>query len=195
MYIFETTLKITQLKIIKMKKLSVLFASFLAIVVLVSSCSKEESEGKNDLGKATISGKVWMDYEDQSANPTPALVNNDNEFAPEGIQLIATINADDLMQDGNGANIQKKTYYTTVDANGNYSFTIDCGAKTVNVKIEGEDKMYNYNRWKWDPVIGAFTYQTSERAVWKFAPINVAVVNKQDKILDITYLLDSVLED
>ncbi len=178
-----------------MKKLSVLFASLLAIVVLVSSCTKEESEGKNDLGKATISGKVWMDYEDQSGNPTPALVNFDKEFAPEGIQLIATISADDLMQDGNGANVQKKNYYTTVDAEGNYSFTIDCGAKVVNVQIKGEEKLYEYNSWKWDALIGAMTYQKDERVSWGFAPINTTVVDKQDRVLDIEYTKIFVLEN
>ncbi len=178
-----------------MKKLSILFASLLAIVVLVSSCSKEESKGKNDLGKATISGKVWMDYEDQSANPAASERNTDKEFAPAGVQLIATISADDLMQDGNGANVQKKNYYTTVDAEGNYSFTIDCGAKSVSVEIKGEEVMYEFNQWEWNAEDSVNVYKKYNRVSWGFAPINTSVVDKQDRIMDIEYTKNSILEE
>ncbi len=179
-----------------MKKLSILFASLLVAAMLVTSCDKDEkSEGVNDLGKATISGKVWMDYEDQSNNPNGS-VNYDSEYAPEGIQLIATIDAADLAQDvSTTPSTAKKTYYTTVGADGNYSFTIDCGAKSVTVEISGEEKMQPYSTWGVNSVSGNPEYQTDNRTSWGFAPISVNVVNKQHQVVDINYVKTGILED
>ncbi|MBN2668588.1 MAG: hypothetical protein JXR60_05095 [Bacteroidales bacterium] len=172
-----------------MKKLSILFAGLFVATTIFTSCSKDEtSTGTNNIGKATITGKVWMDYQDQSNNPTASLANSYSEYAPAGTQLIAEINAQDLVQDNGTATLEKKTYYTTVDAAGNYTFSIDAGAKPVTVTIKGEEMMQAYSHWEDTNFDSTYdSYVTYERFSWSTGASIVTVVNKQDHILDITY--------
>lgn len=168
-----------------MKKLSILFASLFIAAFVITSCTKvETSEGTNNLGKATISGKVYMDYD-------VTVSNNDDETAPTGTQLIATIAVDDLAQDGTGVNVEKKTYYTTVDANGEYTFTIDAGAKNVNVTIKAVDVIHSRTTYVangvdgngntiWSPVV-------DDRWIWTSNGTNATVTNKDEKVRDIYY--------
>jgi len=159
------------------------------LVVAVSSCSKDESTGTVELGTATIKGIVYSDSNNESNNPTASSANNTKEFVPANTRLIATINADDLAQDGNGASVEKKVYYANVNASGEYSFTIDAGAKPVNVKIEGVEFYNAYSQWEYI-VQGsnwAWVDVTYERTAWEMAPANFTVINGQNIINDFVY--------
>lgn len=169
-----------------MKNLSLLFAGLIIASLALTSCSKDEtSTGTNNLGKATITGKVYMNYTDDSNNPVAT--EDPYEYAPAGTQVIAYINADDLSQDGNGANVQKKSYYTTVDSEGNYSFSIDAGAKTVGVTIELVDVMQARTYYYWDTTAGAYTSKTETRTMWSSNGGGANVIAKQKVYLDMFY--------
>ena len=185
-----------------MKKLSILFAGILVSAVVFTSCGKDdESTGTNELGKATITGIVEM-----NSDQTDLKVVKPGDAAPEvvwehptGVQLTATINADDLAQDGTGANTEKKTYYTTVGDDGSYSFSIDAGAKNVTVEVTGVDlrkDLITYERLKasdgWNDSLdasGNYIYLTvvDKRKIWTMAPVTVNVVEKDNKIRDIKF--------
>jgi hypothetical protein len=167
-----------------MKKLSFLFGS-LMLVVAVSSCSKDESTGTNELGTATIKGIVYSDSNNESNNPIASSANNTKEFVPANTRLIATINADDLAQDGNGASVEKKVYYANVNASGEYTFTIDAGAKSVHVTIEGVEFYNAYSQW--ELISGNMVDVTYDRTAWEMAPANFTVINGQNIIHDFVY--------
>jgi hypothetical protein len=172
-----------------MKKLSILFASFFIAAFVITSCTKvETSEGTNELGKATITGKVYMNYNNDLNKP--GATTDPLEFAPAGTQVIATINAIDLAQDDNGvATTPKKSYYTTVDANGEYTFSIDAGAKNVAVTIELVDVMQarTYYFWNTTASPNAFTPKTDTRTMWSSNGGAANVIAKQNVYLDLYY--------
>lgn len=112
-----------------MKKLSILFAGLLVTAMVFTSCSKdEETTGTNNLGKAKVTGYVYL-----QSDVTSDATDRTSQFAPSGTQVILKINSDDLAQDGNNANAADKAYYTTIGSDGMYSFSVDAGAKNVNV--------------------------------------------------------------
>jgi hypothetical protein len=182
-----------------MKKLSILFASLLVAAMVVTSCSKEaeKSEGLNELGKATITGKVYMNYTDNTNNPGSVDLL---EMAPAGTQVIATIDADDLAQDATiAATTAKKTYYTTVNADGEYTFSIHAGAKPVNVTIEFVDVMQARTFYADPDGDGTFSPFTENNTMWSVTGannnFNVTVVEKQHKLRDFVYDLHWFVQD
>ncbi len=171
-----------------MKKLSFLFGG-LMLVVAVSSCSKDESTGTNELGTATIKGIVYSNSNDESNNPNVALRNDDYEFVPANTRLIATINANDLAQDGNGASVETKVYYANVNESGEYAFTIDAGAKSVHVKIEGVEFYNAHSQWEYINQDSNWVWVdiTYDRTAWEMDSTKFTVMNGQNIINDFIY--------
>ena len=119
--------------------MSILIAALFVTATIFTSCSKEEpvAEGPN-LGKATITGKVIMDYNTKTTA---------EEHAPTTAKIIAVVNTADFVQDQNsGATVNgiDSTYTATVNAAGEYTLTIDAGAHAVSVKITAIDLAHSY---------------------------------------------------
>ena len=164
-----------------MKKMSILIAALFVTATIFTSCSKDEPVAETvNLGKATITGKVFMDY-----NTKTTL----KEAAPVTAKIIAKVNTSDFVQDvnynGNGVD---STYTAIVNAAGEYTLTIDAGAHDVIVNITAIDlaqELYTTT---------AANADTNYRKVWK-ADFNgfgantttVTVTENSAKIIDFEY--------
>ncbi|GEM_PF-3541517 len=163
-----------------MKKLSFLFGS-LMLVVAVSSCSKDESTGTNELGTATIKGKVYLTSDVSNGHTAYT-----SQFAPNTVRLIATIDANDLAQDGTTPGTNQKAYYTNVTSSGDYSFTIDAGLKNVNVTIIGIDIEDDYTE---TINTGGSVHDTTYKEVYRLqgGQVSSGVVANDVNIMDLRY--------
>ena len=188
-----------------MKKLSILIAGLFIAGTVFTSCSKdEESTVSNPIGKATIKGIVEMNS-DQAENKRDKdgnLIETDGivwEY-PAGVQLTATIDATELVQDPNNqVTYPKKAYYTTVGSDGTYEFTIDAGYENVNVAITGIElrkdlityRQFDSNGGWQDSVMTDNTpvYEviTDDRKVWTMATQNIQLTEKHVAIHDFKY--------
>lgn len=191
-----------------MKKLTILIAGLFIAGTIFTSCEKEEEKSSgSSIGKATIKGIVEMnsDVAEFKLDKDGNLIETEKiwEF-PAGVQLTATIDANELVQDpdyiaNGGANYGKKTYYTTIAADGTYSFSIDAGARSVSVDITGVDLRKDLITYvQYDSVGGfqdsimadgtpVYRMEKDDRKIWSMALQNVNVTEKHIEILDFKY--------
>ncbi len=188
-----------------MKKLSILITGLFIASAVFTSCTKDDAEAtpSNPIGKATIKGVVEMNS-DQTENKVTKPGDPANETVweyPAGVQLTATIDADDLVQDpSNTVNYPKKAYYTTIGDDGSYAFSIDAGRENVTVTITGADlrkDLITYETLKqknsaWlDSLDASGNYiwitKVDHKKVWSMNPKTVTVIEKDIKINDYKY--------
>ena len=132
-----------------MKKLSILFAGLFIASAMFTSCDKDEpTTDSNPIGTATITGYVYMLTDATTNTSLVPDVPAYTQFAPAGTQVILKIDADDLVQDQtNTVNYPEKSYFATVGSDGKYTFTVDAGAKAVNITmLQAVDIEANYIR-------------------------------------------------
>ena len=117
------------------------FKTLAFIVVAVSalvafSCQKKELKNEPiENGKATIHGKAMVDLD--LTNDTAGVVF---ENVPQGTMIYAKINSIDLVEfPAGGANYGDMYYSTAVDAQGNFTFTVDANNKPVTVSFSSDD--------------------------------------------------------
>lgn len=118
-----------------MKKVNLILVA-IATVCLFStvSCEKETSNTPSVIGKATITGKALVNL--NYINDVPSTTY---DKVAAGTKIYAKINSKDLVLNPTNGNYADIIYTTTVDASGNYSFTIDANTKPVNVSIYSDD--------------------------------------------------------
>jgi len=118
----------------KTKLLSICAIAALAMM----SCKKTESGTPAEPGTATIKGVIKAPLNlgnDTTANGT--FINGyNNEFAPEGTQIIAIVDSEDLQSNPqNGFTYEKLKFTTAVGANGEFSFN-DIPAYSTSISVE-----------------------------------------------------------
>lgn len=103
----------------------------MAAVAALASCSKEEQSELNfsDIqGTATIKGQVT--YNNGYRTDNGSIVSSDQPAA--NVPVIAKVDYKNYSTKAEGTKIIE----AVTDANGNYSLTIPCGQKPVNVKVQ-----------------------------------------------------------
>lgn len=118
-----------------MKKTILNFGILVAISTLFTlhSCTKENDASKNtsavSLGSSKITGRITADL--NLAN------GNFDREGVEGITIVASIKAEDLISTGsvNGVGLIR-TYEAVTDSNGFYTLNIDVNNKPVNVTLD-----------------------------------------------------------
>lgn len=188
-----------------MKKLSILLAGLFITGTMFTSCDKDEKDNvtANVIGKAVVKGKIQM-----NSDKTEMKMDSNGNFLAEvfekptaGTQLTLKIDIDELIQDpSNTINYAERTYYTEIDANGEYEFEIDAGPKTVNATITGVDiiiplityitvKQANNAFADSIDANGNYVYNTlvKQRNIWTFSSQTVELIEKDLKIIDSTY--------
>ena len=113
-----------------MKKIFFLFV--LTAVVALTGCQTENSVNPQpELGKATITGKVFADTNFKNA---------DDETAPVGTKVVVIVNGEDLAVTPDNTRMYGKKYYSgTVDPSGKYSIDVEVGALPILVSVAAGD--------------------------------------------------------
>lgn len=189
-----------------MKKLSILLAGLFITAAMFTSCDKDEEDNveANVIGKAIIKGKIQMnsDLTEQKKGSDGFMLSTVYEKPAAGTQLTLKIDVDDLIQDPSSQiNYAEKTYYTKIDANGEYSFEIDAGPNDVTATITGVDiivplisysPVFQVNNPGNDSIdaLGNYVYNVmvKQRQIWNFTEQTVKVIEKDLKIIDSFYL-------
>lgn len=107
-------------------------AVVLSALTLFTACKKEDSNTDQlaSLGKSTIKGKVFAQLVDTVGAA-------DVQYAPSGTMIQAWIDTRDLTVVSSSMPYAKRFYTATVDASGNYSFSIDVSKnQSATVHIE-----------------------------------------------------------
>lgn len=109
-----------------------IFVLFLAVLVVLGSCKKEDPTSLvlDDTKTATISGTVYAQLD---------LSNGDIENAPSGTKLFFKVQNNQYIAGGQGTTI----YEVTVGAGGSYSLTLPVTDEGIDVVVEAEDFEYN----------------------------------------------------
>ncbi|MFN6946947.1 MAG: hypothetical protein ACK4ND_18535 [Cytophagaceae bacterium] len=136
-----------------MKRLnSTLFLSIIFSVIVVFTGCKKEEEAETTLGSATIIGKVKINgydlerlpenFNELDADAQEARVKEAKAAAlanMAGAKVFATQDTRELVLNPSGNNYVTKYYETTIDASGNFTFTVDANVQAVDVDLDPED--------------------------------------------------------
>ena len=116
------------------KTLALIVVSVSALVTF--SCQKKELKNEPIVnGKATIKGKALADLD--MTNDTAGVIN---EKVPQGTMIYAKINSAQLVENPSNSLYYGDIYYSTkVDAQGNFTFTIDANNNPVDVEFSSDD--------------------------------------------------------
>lgn len=107
--------------------------------IALTSCKKDEP-ATSELGEATINGNVWADLDQTDDFENGIYVSELNPEGVEGMQVYIEINTADYVQNPvGGYDYETRTYTTTTDANGDYTFTIPATEEGFDVDIYFED--------------------------------------------------------
>jgi len=133
-----------------MKKSILVIYSLSLLALVFTSCKKDEDSNEPFTnGSATINGVAFIDN-DVTNNVSS---RDSREFVANGVRLYATYNTKDLVQfPSDYTNYSNVTISTTVQANGEFSFTIPANDKPVSVSITSDD-------FKTDYITSDTTYQ------------------------------------
>ncbi|HBF88402.1 MAG TPA: hypothetical protein DDX39_07130 [Bacteroidales bacterium] len=170
-----------------MKKiLSLTAIAALVIGITFSGCKKDEEEYTPEaLPEATIEGFVWADlnWANDTAD-TVTVYQYNQEYAPAGTILIATLYAGDLVDNPvAGYTYQTLTYQTEVQEDGSYSFTVPAHANGVSVSIKCTDFEYDEISMDW----ANYPATETDRVVYTASSFSVTVYPNITKIIDINY--------
>jgi hypothetical protein len=137
------------------KVLSITVIAAIGMMMLFSSCKKEEVETA-PLPTSTIIGKVKADLDQTNANP---------ENAPAGTKIFFRINSQQLALDPLPNYVyQTLQYETTVDASGEYTITLPCAThQAVNVTIVPND--FRYTRITGPSTTADYYFQGGQQVV------------------------------
>lgn len=108
------------------------FLLLLASIMFFGRCQNENSlNPQPELGKATVTGKVFADTN---------LKNAGDETAPAGTKVVAIVNAKDLAVMPDSTRAYGKKYYSgTVDPSGKYTIDVEVGALPIRVDVVAGD--------------------------------------------------------
>jgi len=117
-----------------MKKKVVIFS--LGLMSLMA-CQKESEIVPDELGTATISGKLTADLDlSNDVNAGGAFVRGLNPEAVEGITVSVTVDTRNWDQTPDlNYNYERRTYTATTDANGEYTLEIPAGERAFNASL------------------------------------------------------------
>lgn len=166
-----------------MKKniLTLLSISFIALLFL-TNCKKEEATTPEAMTTATIKGKVFANLNTANDTTSNGFYQQNLESAPVGTKIILVVNAADLVANPiAGHTYEDISFETTVDANGEYSITVDAIAQDANYTIKAEDFSYD------QVVMDVYPQTKTERHVFTAADNTTSIVKNNTKIIDITY--------
>jgi hypothetical protein len=114
--------------------------SIMAIAAIALTSCKKDEPATSELGEATINGNVWADLDQTDDFENGIYVSELNPEGVEGMQVYIEINTADYVQNPvGGYDYETRTYTTTTDANGDYTFTIPATEEGFDVDIYFED--------------------------------------------------------
>lgn len=157
-------------------------AAFLAVTIF-SSCEKIEVASPvvvNDSLVGTITGVVHAELDEQHPDN-----NQVTEKAPSGTKVFLQIELSELNTQAPDG--EYTIFSTTVDANGNYTFSdVPTSAKGVNGTIILDEFTYDRTVWSWDADAADWVSST-ERTVFNSVEAPVFVVYGQKVVQDMSY--------
>ena len=164
------------------KNIITLLSISLIAVLFLSNCKKEDDTTTSEaMTTAIIKGKVFANLNTANDTTSGGVYQLNLEIAPKGTKIIAVVNAADLVANPiAGHTYEDITFETTVDANGEYSITVDAIAKNANYTIKAEDFIY-------DQTVPDVTGTKTERKVYTAADQTTTIVKNNTKVIDITY--------
>ncbi len=167
-----------------MKKtiLSLFVLTAFVAVTIFSSCQKIEQASPvvvTDSLTGTITGQIRADITQQHpVDETEAM-----EMAPSGTKVFLKIELQELNPQAPAGEFT--IYSTTVDASGNYSFTVPTNASGVNVDIITDD--FTYDRKVWNFVDTDWVSSTVRTEYNSVEANNVTVLYGQTIVQDLNY--------
>ncbi len=165
------------------KNIITLLSISLIALLFLSNCKKTEDETTPEaMTTAIIKGKVFADLNTANDTTSNGFYQLNNETAPAGTKIIVVVNAADLVANPiAGHTYEDISFETTVDANGEYSVTVDAIAKTANYTIKAEDFAYDQT------VMDVYPNTKTTRKVFTAADQTTTIVKNNTKVIDITY--------
>jgi hypothetical protein len=156
-----------------MKKSFFLMNAIVAVVILfsLSACEKENTNSASAIPTATITGTLKARF-DLVTSGADSLGN-----VPAGTKIYAKYNSKDLVVNPSTtltyADIIKEV---TVDASGNYTFTVDANLTAVSVSLYGDDFRHTLTNGSDNP-----------SKVFALAPVTVKVTKDVVRIQDLVF--------
>ncbi|RLD47995.1 MAG: hypothetical protein DRI94_13175 [Bacteroidetes bacterium] len=165
------------------KNIITLLSISLIAVLFLSNCKKDEDTTTPEaMTTAIIKGKVFASLNTANDTTSNGFYQLNQETAPVGTKIIAVVNAADLVVNPiAGHTYEDITFETTVDANGEYSITVDAIAQDANYTIKAQDFIYDQT------VMDVYPATKTERKVFTAADQNTSIVKNNTKVIDITY--------
>ena len=158
-----------------MKKMFISRVALLAIVVTfaLSACEKENENAQVSNGKATITGKIFIDY-DLSNNGTGTTY----DAVTSDFKMYAMYNTKDLILNTSGTYVDK-IVPVTISADGKtYSVTVEANTKDVTVTLYSDDTRHDQKQ----------AGGTTESKVFSLpSNITTTVVDGVSKIVDVSF--------
>lgn len=156
-----------------MKKvlMSLVLLVSVASVITLNSCIKANTESTDPITTtAKITGNVTAEFDITNATEEKVVGN-------PPCYIIATYDADELVDNPNpNYNYGKREIIVPVTSNGDYSMSIPCGTKTVNVSLRTTEFAYEQITSATTKVRKVYSYQH---------PGVISVVKDDIKVLDI----------
>lgn len=159
-----------------MKKMFISKVAFIATVVLFSltACEKENKNAQITNGSATITGKIFIDFDlsNNGSGTTYDAVTSD-------FKMYARINTKDLIQNAPNVTYVDKIFPVTISADGKtYSVTVDANNKDVTVTLFSDDTRHDQKQ---------FGGETESKVFSLPSDIKTTVVNGVAKIVDVAF--------
>jgi hypothetical protein len=158
-----------------MKKSFFLMNAIVAVVILfsLSACEKENTNSASAIPTATITGTLKARF-DLVTSGADSLGN-----VPAGTKIYAKYNSKDLVV--NQITASSPVYAdiikeVTVDASGNYTFTVDANLNSVSVSLYGDDFRHTLTDGGNNP-----------SKVFALAPVTVKVTKDVIRIQDLVF--------
>lgn len=157
-----------------MKKMLFSVAVIATVIFAFTSCEKENENAQVSNGKATITGKIFIDFDlsNNGSGTTYDAVNGD-------FKMYAKYNTKDLIQNPASVTYADKIVPVTISADGKtYSVTVEANTKDVTVTLFSDDTRHDQKQ------SGGVT----ESKVFSLpSGISTTVVNGVSKIVDVTF--------